>query len=258
MAETHILGARLLAAYPVAVLCCAAVALAFRPEAQGLVLGPPNVRAHLTAPAQPNAVGNLRRHFSISSVTPDTPTANPENGKHVFETHGCTQCHGNQGQGLSNPRTQDAAPRVGPTRLSQTAFVGFVRHPIGKMPAYRSQDVSDAELGDLYAFLQSLAPPVKADPSSANAKNGQRLFMSYGCYECHGNEGQGSTQTAGSRIGPIQIPFAPFVAYIRQPNAQMPPYSANAVSDADLADIYAFLLSRPQAAPAKSIPLLNQ
>jgi mono/diheme cytochrome c family protein len=216
------------------------------------------VRADVTAPARPNAVANLRKHFSNFLVTPQNPNANPENGRHVFETHGCPQCHGNQGQGLSNPQTQDAAPRIGPTRLSQSAFLGFVRHPIGKMPAYRGRDVSDAELADLYAYLQSLAPPVKADPSSANAQNGQRLFMSYGCYECHGNEGQGSTQTAASRIGPIQIPFAPFVAYIREPNAQMPPYSARAVSEADLADIYAFLVSRPQSAPAKSIPLLNQ
>jgi mono/diheme cytochrome c family protein len=190
--------------------------------------------------------------------TDSSPTANTQNGKHVFETHGCPQCHGAQGQGLSNPQTQEAAPRIGPTRLSQAAFVGFVRHPLGKMPAYRSQDVSEAELADLYAFLQSLAPPVKADPSSANSQNGQRLFMSYGCYECHGNEGQGSTQTAASRIGPIQIPFAAFVAYIRQPSAQMPPYSDKAVSDAELAGIYAFLLSRPASPPAKSIPLLNQ
>jgi mono/diheme cytochrome c family protein len=186
------------------------------------------------------------------------PVGNAQNGKRVFETRGCQQCHGNQGQGLANAQTQESAPRIGPTRLSQPAFVGFVRHPTGKMPAYRNQDVSDAELGDLYAFLQSLAPPVKADLSSANATKGQQLFMSYGCYECHGNEGQGSTQTAGSRIGPIEIPFAPFVAYIRQPTAQMPPYTAKAVSDADLADIYAFLLSRPHSTPAKSIQQLNQ
>jgi len=186
------------------------------------------------------------------------PSRNSQNGKKIFETQGCQQCHGSQGQGLSNPQTQDAAPRIGPTRLSQSAFDGFVRHPIGKMPAYRSQDISETELADLYAFLQSLAPPVKADPSGANAQNGQRFYMSYGCYECHGNEGQGSTQTGGSRIGPIQIAFPPFVAYIRQPSAQMPPYSAKAVSDADLADIYAFLLSRPQSEPAKSIPLLNE
>jgi ubiquinol-cytochrome c reductase cytochrome c subunit len=126
------------------------------------------------------------------------------------------------------------------------------------MPSYPSQDVSDSELAELYAFLQSLAPAVKADPSSANARNGERLYMSYGCYECHGTEGQGSTQTGASRIGPIQIPFAPFVAYIRQPTAQMPPYSAKSVSDAELADIYAFLLTRSTSPAAKSIPLLNQ
>jgi mono/diheme cytochrome c family protein len=181
---------------------------------------------------------------------------NPQKGKHVFETHGCPQCHGNQGQGFSNAQTQ--APRIGPTRLSPTAFVGFVRHPVGRMPSYPSQDISDSELADLYGFLQSLAPAVKSDPASANAQNGQRLYMSDGCYECHGKEGQGSTQTGASRIGPIQIPFPAFVAYIREPSAEMPPYSAKAVSEADLADIYAFLLTRPQSTPAKSIPLLNQ
>jgi mono/diheme cytochrome c family protein len=196
--------------------------------------------------------------FCCAAVVLVFPAGNTQNGKHVFETHGCQQCHGNQGEGLSNARTQDSAPRIGPTRLSQAAFVGFVRHPVGKMPSYPSQDVSDSELADLYAFLQSLAPAVKADPSSANARNGERLYISYGCYECHGNEGQGSTQTAASRIGPIQIPFAPFVAYIRQPTAQMPPYSAKSVSDAELADIYAFLLTRSTPPAAKSIPLLNQ
>jgi mono/diheme cytochrome c family protein len=253
MAESGTLGAVF------AVLCCAALALAFGPEAsQGRVFESSNMRDSVPALAGPGVVGNLRKQSSNSFVTPNAPTASPANGKHVFETHGCPQCHGNEGQGLSNPQTQDVAPRIGPTRLSQPRFLSFVRHPIGKMPAYRSQDLSDPELADLYAFLQSLAPPVRADPLSANTQNGQRLFMSYGCYECHGNEGQGSTQTEASRIGPIQIPFAPFVAYIRRPSAQMPPYSSKAASDADLADIYVFLLSRPQSQPAKSIPLLNQ
>ncbi len=145
---------------------------------------------------------------------------------------------------------------VGKWERAPTRRTDLCDHPIGRMPGYPSQDISDNELADLYAFLQSLAPEVKADPASANAWNGQRLYMSDGCYECHGNEGQGSTQTGASRIGPIQIPFAAFVAYVREPGPRCRP-SAKAVSDADLADIYAFLLSRPQSAPAKSIPLLN-
>lgn len=186
----------------------------------------------------------------------NAPAGNVQNGKRIFEAQACKSCHGSQTQGASSE--EDAAPRIAPTRLSQRLFSGFVRNPIGKMPPYPSSSVSDAELADLYAFLQSLAPPVKAGISAANAQTGQRLYTSYGCYECHGNEGQGSTQTGGSRIGPIRIPFPAFAAYIRQPANQMPPYAAKAVSDADLADIYVFLQSRPESAPAKSIPLLNQ
>jgi mono/diheme cytochrome c family protein len=187
------------------------------------------------------------------------PAASTENGKLLFQAQACGSCHGDQGQGgLPNPQKEGAAPRIGPTRLSQPTFLAFVRNPIGRMPPYSRQSVSDGELADLYAFLQSLAPPPMADIASANLQDGQRLFTNYGCYECHGNEGQGSTQTGGSRIGPIRIPFPAFVSYVRQPTNQMPPYAVKAVSDADLADIYTFLKSRPESAPAKSIPLLNQ
>jgi hypothetical protein len=38
----------------------------------------------------------------------------------------------------------------------------------------------------------------------------------------------------------------------------MPPYTAKLVTDAQLADIHAFLASFPPRTPAKDIPLLNQ
>src|ERR1700687_4866456 len=180
-----------------------------------------------------------------------TPAAGTENGKRLFSAQACGSCHGDQGQGgLANPEKEGAAPRIGPTRLSPPAFLAFVRNPIGRMPPYKSQSISDAELARLYAFLQFLAPPPKTDLAAANSQNGQRLFTTYGCYECHGNEGQGSTQTGGSRIGPTRIPFPAFVTYVRQPTNQMPPYAVKAVSDTDLADIYAFLKSRRESAPA--------
>jgi mono/diheme cytochrome c family protein len=193
---------------------------------------------------------------AAAKVDSSTPAGNTENGRRIFAAQACNKCHGSQAQGVSS--REDVAPRIGPTRLSQRLFAHFVRNPTGKMPAYSGNSVSDADLADLYAFLQSLAPPVKADISTANAQQGQRLFTNYGCYECHGSEGQGSTQTGGSRIGPIQIPFPAFITYIRQPTGQMPPYAVKAVSDAELADIYGFLESRPESAPAESIPLLNR
>ena len=99
------------------------------------------------------------------------------------------------------------------------------------------------------------APAARTDVPAGNAQNGKKLYTSYGCYECHGLEGQGGG--AGPRIAPAQIPLAAVRAYVRAPKGQMPPYTSKVVSDSELADIYAFLRSRPQPPPAKSIPLLN-
>src|SRR5215510_11275530 len=87
------------------------------------------------------------------------------------------------------------------------------------------------------------APPLPQRPagaSSGNAEEGKKLFVSYGCYQCHGYEAQGSNAT-GPRLGPKPIAFAAFSRYVRQPTGQMPPYTAKVVSDTDLANIYAYV-----------------
>lgn len=91
--------------------------------------------------------------------------------------------------------------------------------------------------------------------NAQSPQNGQKLFENYGCYECHGHEGQGGA--AGPRIAPKPIPLAAFVKYVRQPANQMPPYTAKVVTDAELADIYAFLSSIPAPPAAKDVPLLK-
>src|SRR5215510_10367072 len=106
------------------------------------------------------------------------------------------------------------------------------------------------------AFASSAQTPQR--PASAapagNADEGKKLFIADGCYQCHGYEAQGSSAT-GPRLGPKPIAFATFTRYVRAPSGQMPPYTAKVVSDADLANIYAFLQSRPE--PAKDNPLLK-
>ena len=92
--------------------------------------------------------------------------------------------------------------------------------------------------------------------SAGNAGNGKTLFSKYGCYECHGTQGQGTT--AGARLAPKPIALAALIAYVRKPGGQMPPYTAKVVSDAELGDIRAYLATIPEPMPAKSIPLLNQ
>jgi mono/diheme cytochrome c family protein len=101
-----------------------------------------------------------------------------------------------------------------------------------------------------------LAPKANASPVG-DAARGKLIYSSYGCYECHGGQGQGST-LSGPRVGPDPIPFRAFLGYLRQPAGQMPPYTANVISDADLANIYAFLESLPKPASAQSLRLLNR
>ena len=95
-----------------------------------------------------------------------------------------------------------------------------------------------------------------AETPAGNAENGKRLFNKIGCYECHGREGQGSTMS-GPRIAPDPIPFDALTRYVRKPTGEMPPFTAKVVSDQELADIYAFLQSRPHPPTAKAMPLLK-
>jgi mono/diheme cytochrome c family protein len=95
-------------------------------------------------------------------------------------------------------------------------------------------------------------------PAAGNAQNGKKLFNTVGCYECHGRQGQGATQTGAARIGPPMLSFDGFLSYVRKPANQMPPYTSKAISDGDLADIYAYLKSIPMPPKGKDIPLLNK
>ncbi len=89
-----------------------------------------------------------------------------------------------------------------------------------------------------------------AQAPAGDVAKGKALFMKNGCYECHGTVGQGGT-------GPRIAPRTGSIAYVRKPAAQMPPYTAKVMSDADLADVLAYLMSIPAPPSAKNIPLLN-
>ena len=91
------------------------------------------------------------------------------------------------------------------------------------------------------------APPAtQAGPgTSGSIEKGRTTFVKTGCAQCHGREAQGSP-TTGPRLGPGAIPYAAFSRYVRTPRQQMPPYTDHVLPDTDLADIYAFVQSRPK------------
>ena len=88
-----------------------------------------------------------------------------------------------------------------------------------------------------------------------SAARGRQLFMTVGCVHCHGSAGQGSN--SGTRLAPDPLPAEAIATFIRAPNTQMPAYSAAVLSDADVADIAAFLRTVPAAKPADEIPALR-
>jgi hypothetical protein len=105
----------------------------------------------VSSPARAQAAGTAQK--------PDSPLAgNSQNGKKLFTSYGCYECHGHQAEG-----TPAGGPRLGPNPISLAALIKYVRKPTGQMPPYTEKVVSDGELSDMYAFLQSLPQPPKAD-----------------------------------------------------------------------------------------------
>jgi mono/diheme cytochrome c family protein len=91
---------------------------------------------------------------------------------------------------------------------------------------------------------------------AADAARGKILFtQKYGCYQCHGTEGQGSAIT-GPKLAPDPIPYETLSAFIRTSSRNMPPFREAILPNADLEDIYAYLKSIPPAKDWKTIPLL--
>lgn len=90
--------------------------------------------------------------------------------------------------------------------------------------------------------------------AQGNPENGKRVFIKNGCANCHGTDGQGG---AGARLAPNPRPIEYIVRYVRNPSGAMPPYKSQ-VTDAELADVRAYLATVPAPPAVKDIPLLNQ
>ena len=89
---------------------------------------------------------------------------------------------------------------------------------------------------------------------AASAEKGKVAYGDNGCWQCHGWEGQGGS--TGPRLARTQLPVEALTAFVRNTNGPMPPYSEKLISDADLADIYAFVSAQPAPPDPKTIPLL--
>ena len=92
--------------------------------------------------------------------------------------------------------------------------------------------------------------------AAADAAKGKVAYEKNGCWQCHGYVGQGGVH--GKALAPKPMPYEAFNVFVRNTNGPMPPYPKQILSDADVADIHAYLSSIPAPKDYKSIPLLNQ
>jgi mono/diheme cytochrome c family protein len=88
------------------------------------------------------------------------------------------------------------------------------------------------------------------------SETGKQLYVKHGCWQCHGFAGHGGV--AGPALVPNVMPLEAMNNFVRNSARSMPPYREAILSDADLGEIHAYLVSIPKPADYKSVPLLNQ
>ena len=103
-----------------------------------------------------------------------------------------------------------------------------------------------ATIGRAMLAAQTQPQPAPSAAAASSIEKGRLGFVRVGCAQCHGREAQGSP-TTGPRLGPGGLPYPAFARYVRAPRLQMPPYTEKILPDAELADLYAFVQSRPKA-----------
>jgi mono/diheme cytochrome c family protein len=101
--------------------------------------------------------GSQANGAAPKATTSDKASAgSADHGKKLFVDDGCWECHGRAAQG-------GVGPKLGPHPLPAAAIIAYIRQPTGEMPPYTAKVISDADISDIQAFLQSLPDPPKVD-----------------------------------------------------------------------------------------------
>jgi mono/diheme cytochrome c family protein len=100
---------------------------------------------------------------SSGASAQETPRGNSANGKKLFETVGCFECHGYAGQGGG----------AGPKLIDPPAYPAFIvqlRTPRNVMPPFTARVLTDQQAADIYAYISTFpkAPDAKTIPLLQN------------------------------------------------------------------------------------------
>jgi ubiquinol-cytochrome c reductase cytochrome c subunit len=108
--------------------------------------------------------------FSVqaSAQTQPASTGNVQAGKDLYLRYSCYACHSYDGHG-------GAGARLVPMRMTGERFTAYVRSPrTQQMPLYSTKLLTDAQLGDVWAYIKSLpvSPEAKDIPLLARIMRG--------------------------------------------------------------------------------------
>jgi mono/diheme cytochrome c family protein len=107
--------------------------------------------------------------------------------------------------------------------------------------------------------------PAPTSPVTGNAIAGKKLFYSYGCYACHGYNGETGARPFVGRWGNLATEQE-FMTFLRGrvnvapvvPSTSMPNFSQQSLPDKQAQDIYAYIRTFKSSAPdLKDVPTLN-
>jgi mono/diheme cytochrome c family protein len=107
--------------------------------------------------------------------------------------------------------------------------------------------------------------PAPTSPVTGNATSGKGLYFGYGCYACHGYNGETGARPFVGRWGNLATEQS-FLTFLRgranvapvTPSTSMPNFGEASLPDKQAKDIYAYIRTFKSSAPdLKDIPTLN-
>ena len=108
-------------------------------------------------------------------------------------------------------------------------------------------------------------PAAPTSPATGSAVAGKGLYYAYGCYACHGYNGETGARAFVGRWGHLSTEQE-FIAYLRgranvaplTPSTSMPNFGESSLSDKQARDLYAYIRIFKSTAPdLKDIPALT-
>jgi ubiquinol-cytochrome c reductase cytochrome b subunit len=215
-----------------------------------------NVAAQLAEQDQQEHAYFYSAFKPYSTPSPSGAVASPSEdptvaqGKGIFDSHGCSGCHGESGGGAIGPSLKNITAQYPPAQLiallkaprANMKAAGMVPLTLdtGQMTALVSYlgslgGTSAASAGTAPSPGSSLPAPPKAEPvataepskaragsaaGNTTAAGGKAIFHSHGCSGCHGETGGGAVGPSLKHIG-TKYPPAQLTALLKAPRANM-------------------------------------